>query len=661
MEGDVSVGELRGRRSIHLSGRSGKGPLDWRARSGDDHRTVPGSIVTDRATPSSTFLSDEGTTDTQRHKLFIRQVEPLDVLPLDGRQAHVTLARGSSLLESMNATAPLKWWIGVGTALGYARERDFIPGDSDLDIRIALDFRDASAAMAVAEGVVERFHAEGFRIAREMYWDGRPMQTAFFDTQNEDVVFDIFYFYTSHAAGHYVNFNDLGSRTKPARFIENLERSSWPGHPDITVYLPSPIEEYNEWRWGPEWRIPKRNEDLDRDLDLRCITDLPTDFVVLTYGTFDLFHDGHVRLLERAAAHGDRLVVGVVSDEVLHQKGKRSSLTHEQRADIVASLACVDEVFVQEQLDQKEADIERFDVSTIVMGDDWADHPRFEQVRGYRGVDITYLPRTLGVSSSALRQRVADAVIDEAYESLESYRAALDPAALTVVEDAREPIDSTSIAEALAHPTADKVVLFRDRLSGRDRRMRFDLFCQDTIVIDLNRLEVHKKPGPFARHGTFEREAAWLKRFHGSSYVPELISAQDGVLVTRYVGEPVRRNNLPTDWRIQAEDILTHLERKGCQHNDIKCDNLTVFRGQLYLIDFGWATEVGEAIPGDWPVGIGRQHRLGVHRFDDRTAIFAALDSAERDQVDRSIRMYLGSDVTTPAEEISIALAARTA
>lgn len=159
------------------------------------------------------------------------------------------------------------------------------------------------------------------------------------------------------------------------------------------------------------------------------------------------------------------------------------------------------------------------------------------------------------------------------------------------------------------------------------------------IAIDLDAGTVEKQIGRFAEFGILAREVRWLTAIAPSGIAPPLKAVTRDALTLGYVGEPVRRHNLPRDWRSQAERILAALATAGCAHNDIKCDNLTVLDGRLYLIDFGWSTEIGAPIPPQWPPGIGRQHRLAIHRFDDRIAIFAALDSAERDQVDRSIVM----------------------
>ena len=93
---------------------------------------------------------------------------------------------------------------------------------------------------------------------------------------------------------------------------------------------------------------------------------------VLTYGTFDLFHIGHLRLLERAAALGDALYVGISSDEFNLIKGKKTAISYDDRADIVGAIRCVAGVFREDNWDQKRNDITRLNADIFVMGDDWA-------------------------------------------------------------------------------------------------------------------------------------------------------------------------------------------------------------------------------------------------------------------------------------------------
>src|SRR6056297_3386496 len=92
---------------------------------------------------------------------------------------------------------------------------------------------------------------------------------------------------------------------------------------------------------------------------------------VITYGTFDLFHIGHLRLLERAKALGDKLCVGVSADSFNESKGKKSIVPYEHRAAIVSSISFVDEVFPECSWDQKPLDIKRLSADILVMGDDW--------------------------------------------------------------------------------------------------------------------------------------------------------------------------------------------------------------------------------------------------------------------------------------------------
>lgn len=121
--------------------------------------------------------------------------------------------------------------------------------------------------------------------------------------------------------------------------------------------------------------------------------------VVLTYGTFDLFHLGHVRLLKRAKSLGDKLVVGVSSDEFNQIKGKSSIMPYEHREEIVSSIRFVDQVFPEHNWDQKKADIKRFRADILVMGDDWIG--KFDNFKPF--CDVVYLPRTQDISSTEIK------------------------------------------------------------------------------------------------------------------------------------------------------------------------------------------------------------------------------------------------------------------
>lgn len=123
---------------------------------------------------------------------------------------------------------------------------------------------------------------------------------------------------------------------------------------------------------------------------------------VITYGTFDLFHVGHVQILERARALGDRLIVGVSSDEFNAIKGKKSVFPYEHRARIVGTLRCVDGVFPEHDWGQKERDIRDHGADIFVMGHDW--EGRFDNLNAL--CKVVYLPRTNGISTTELKSAI---------------------------------------------------------------------------------------------------------------------------------------------------------------------------------------------------------------------------------------------------------------
>jgi glycerol-3-phosphate cytidylyltransferase len=123
---------------------------------------------------------------------------------------------------------------------------------------------------------------------------------------------------------------------------------------------------------------------------------------VITYGTFDLFHLGHLRLLERAAGLGDRLAVGVSTDEFNEIKGKKCIQPYVERATIVGALGVVDSVFPEKQWDQKVDDVKRLGADVFVMGDDWKG--KFDYLQAH--CKVVYLARTVGVSTTDRKELI---------------------------------------------------------------------------------------------------------------------------------------------------------------------------------------------------------------------------------------------------------------
>ncbi len=126
---------------------------------------------------------------------------------------------------------------------------------------------------------------------------------------------------------------------------------------------------------------------------------------VITFGTFDVFHVGHLRVIQRAAALGDRLVVGVSADALNEKKkGRRPVVSQAERLEIVASLKAVDEVFVEESLEQKRDYILEHKADILVMGDDWSG--KFDEFSDI--CEVHYLPRTPSISTTELIEKISD-------------------------------------------------------------------------------------------------------------------------------------------------------------------------------------------------------------------------------------------------------------
>jgi glycerol-3-phosphate cytidylyltransferase len=123
---------------------------------------------------------------------------------------------------------------------------------------------------------------------------------------------------------------------------------------------------------------------------------------VLTYGTYDLFHLGHVRLLARAKALGDVLIVGLSTDEFNAVKGKTCVMPFEQRRAMLEACRHVDLVIPETCWEQKRSDVVHHGIDTFVMGDDWAG--KFDELKDL--CSVLYLPRTPDISTTELKRRI---------------------------------------------------------------------------------------------------------------------------------------------------------------------------------------------------------------------------------------------------------------
>lgn len=125
---------------------------------------------------------------------------------------------------------------------------------------------------------------------------------------------------------------------------------------------------------------------------------------VITYGTFDLLHTGHINILRRAKELGDYLIVAVSTDEFNTLKHKEAYHSFEERKQILEAIKYVDEVIGEDSWDQKTKDVKKYNIDTFVMGDDW--ESEFDFLNEY--CDVVYLPRTRGISTTKIKKELKE-------------------------------------------------------------------------------------------------------------------------------------------------------------------------------------------------------------------------------------------------------------
>lgn len=125
---------------------------------------------------------------------------------------------------------------------------------------------------------------------------------------------------------------------------------------------------------------------------------------ILTYGTYDLLHYGHIRLLKRARALGDYLIVAISTEEFNAVKGKKAYHNYETRKEMLEAIRYVDLVIPENNWDQKREDVLKYHADVVVMGSDWVGHEKFENLKDI--CEVVYLDRTEGISTTKIKEEL---------------------------------------------------------------------------------------------------------------------------------------------------------------------------------------------------------------------------------------------------------------
>lgn len=148
----------------------------------------------------------------------------------------------------------LKWWLSAGTVLGAYRDKDFIPHDTDIDVGV--EFNDNEDGVHQDSRLLMKYFSDlGFDLCVSIYFQDKPMQLAFSDRLN-DVVFDIYFFYSKHDRDYAYNANMEGEIKKPYKYLKRLKELEFNGK---EFPIPNHIKEYLKYRYG-DWQTPAQRK-----------------------------------------------------------------------------------------------------------------------------------------------------------------------------------------------------------------------------------------------------------------------------------------------------------------------------------------------------------------------------------------------------------------
>ena len=141
------------------------------------------------------------------------------------------------------------------------------------------------------------------------------------------------------------------------------------------------------------------------------------------------------------------------------------------------------------------------------------------------------------------------------------------------------------------------------------------------IKICKKKKEVTKEILLYNKYNVVDNEVKWLKKLHSLDFTPNFISRRNNVITLSYAGQNIDKNNLPSNWESQLENIAQELDRMDCSHNDIKPSDLLLLDGKIMLIDFQWATNINDPIPKNWPKYIGRKYNSSNKGYNNSISL----------------------------------------
>lgn len=307
-----------------------------------------------------------------------------------------------SILGSFNAC---KWWLEAGTCLAAVREGDFIDSDNDIDIGIPGAFSD------LWQPLKRLLCGEGFDLIKERELFGKKNVLGF---KRNRVRLDIFFFYEKDDFWWHgwcgPDEQDRRGEYKVCRvnifskmLFENLKEIEFKGK---RCFIPNPSEQYLFERYGKDWRIPDPDYKYWKDCKAIDKNFFNEERVIFIGGVWDLFHVGHLNILEKCSRLGTKLVVGVLTDSGTSAYKSTPIIAFEDRLRIVEALKLADVVIEQHDTDPTN-DLRELGIKPhyLVHGSDWDNCPGEDYVNECGG-KLVFFPYTKAISTTDIKMRI---------------------------------------------------------------------------------------------------------------------------------------------------------------------------------------------------------------------------------------------------------------